>query len=194
MFNLLNLKKRLPVALTPLNDYFFSLNKWPIDKAPKVSNSSYLVGVWFIILFHFYAFSSFERFVFIKLSLFSIGFQIFFIVVLAVTLFVLSGRKQLNTLGAYLILPVLIVLLVFFYFSFGANTSRYYVSGHFLVSHKLLINLDFFIFLFFFFGWILKLNKKYSIESFTKNENLLFRTILPTIYFFELFAFAYCLI
>ncbi len=41
---------------------------------------------------------------------------------------------------------------------------------------------------------MLKLNKKYSVESFTKNENLLFRTVLPTIYFFELFAFVYCLI
>ncbi len=105
-----------------------------------------------MLLFHFYAFSSFEHFVFLKLSLFSLGFQIFFVVVLLTLLILLSGRSSAAVFGSYLVLPAVVTLAIFFYFSFHVNVSSYYTEANFAVSSSLIINLDFFIFLFFFFG------------------------------------------
>jgi len=63
-----------------------------------------------------------------------------------------------------------------------------------LSSDVLILNWEFFLFFFFFIGWVFKLSKKYSLESFTKNESFLYKSIAPSLYFFEFYTFVYCII
>jgi hypothetical protein len=44
------------------NSYFFHLNKWPINKATKVSSSTYLVGFGFLFMFHAYTYPALDNF------------------------------------------------------------------------------------------------------------------------------------
>lgn len=103
------------VAVSSLTSYFFNLNKWPIDKAPKVSNSSYLVGVGFVLLFHSYAFNSFDGFSAIIFDILGVNLQILSIIlVLALWLF-LSENESKREVGIFFLFFLLIFLFIFFF-------------------------------------------------------------------------------
>lgn len=187
---MINFKKNFKlVTLNPLNDYFFNLNKWPLDKAPKVSNCSYLVGIFFILLFHLYAMPSFENFFFINLNFFSINSHLC-LIILVFVLF-LKDRSRIFVIS-FLLFTVLV--LVYYYFPNSLIGSAYYRYGYYVKSQYLVISIDFFIFLLFFLGWSTKVTKKYNIESFTKGESLFYKPLAPTLYFFEACAFIYCVV
>ena len=171
-----------PVA--PYSSYFFSLNKWPIDKAPKVSNSSYLVGFGFLFLFHLYGYSAIDKFTFFTYNFFTFNFQlisIFFAIVLFLTV-------KYQSLVFFLFFSGFLFL--YFFFGTEAHTLKYYREMAVLTSKHQVINWEGFLFLLFFFGWVFKIAKKYSIESYTLQESFFYKTALPSLYLFELFTFA----
>jgi len=182
----LNILNFLPIQGYSL--FFSSLNKWPIDKAPKVSNSSYLVGLGFIFLFHLYAYPILDNF-----SLFSYSWLTFEVQFLALFTF----------LFIYLffyyrsITFIFFIALTLFIFLFSPRTllhSKYYRYSNTLYFNYLVINWDFFLFFFFFVGWIFKVYKRYFLESYTMQESFFYKTALPSIYIFEFFTFVLLII
>lgn len=171
------------LPLPSLNSYFFGLNKWPIDKAPKVSNSSYLVGFGFLALFNLYAYQAVDKFVMFSYNWFNFYFQVPSLLTLALFCFLASYEM-------YIILPFY-ALFMFFYFFYGtkALTSKYYKRAPFLSSSHLVINWEVFLFAFFFLGWAYKVSKKYLLESFTLQESLFYKNGLPSVYLFEFTTF-----
>jgi hypothetical protein len=182
------------IVLEDLNSYFFNLNKWPIDKAPRVSNSSYLVGVGFVILFHAYALPSIEGLLLVSLSIFSFSVQISTILAFLAIYGIFSNSLSRQFFSRIFFVLVLIFLFVFFYYNGKILNSDLYRGNSLYLSNFLVINWDFYLFLLFFLGWVFKLSKKYSLESFTKQEALLYRTIAPSLFFFEFFTFCYVLV
>ena len=174
-------------ALFSYNSYFFTLNKWPIDKAPKVSNSSYLVGFGFLFLFHAYAYPALDNFVFFTYNWFTFNFQLTSIFFL---LAYISTFKQ-NTWFFFFVL--LLVGFFYFFFGFSAKGSKFYRNHFVLNSNHLVLNWDAFLFIFFFFGWVFKIARKYSLESYTLQESFFYKTALPSVYLFELFTFSVAL-
>lgn len=174
-------------AVFSYNSYFFNLNKWPIDKAPKVSNSSYLVGFGFLFLFHAYAYPALDNFVFFTYNWFTFNFQVSSILFLVA--YFLTFKQ--NSWFFYFFL----FTLAFFYFFFGFDVkgSRFYKRNLLLTSSHLVLNWDALLFIFFFFGWVFKIARKYSLESYTLQESFFYKTALPSVYMFELFTFSVAL-
>lgn len=181
-------------VVTAANSFFLNLNKWPIDKAPKVSASSYFVGLGLGLLFHLYAFGSFEKFVFINYNFFSIQSQVLTFVVLVVLALLLSSKEPRVALGVALLLVSSVVIFVFFYYGTSVLTSKWYRESSVLQSRFLVLHWDFYLFVLFFFGWVFKIARKYSVESYTKTETLLYKSLLPTLMLFEAFTFGYLVI
>jgi hypothetical protein len=77
------------------NSYFFNLNKWPIDKAPKVSSSSYLVGFGFLFMFHAYAYPALDNFTLFTYNWFTFNFQLTSLLFLVVNLLTFGHRAPL---------------------------------------------------------------------------------------------------
>jgi hypothetical protein len=184
--NLTPLNKKLKPIFS-YNSYFFNLNKWPIDKAPKVSNSSYLVGFGFLFLFHSYAYPSLDNFVFFTYNWFTFNFQltsIFFLVA-----YFLTFRYN----SFFFFTFFLIFCFFFFFFGSSVKSSRFYKRNFLLTSSHLVINWDALLFSFFFIGWVFKIAKKYSLESYTLQESFFYKTALPSVYLFEVFTFSVAL-
>ena len=59
---------------------------------------------------------------------------------------------------------------------------------------KFSISWEFYLFVFFLFGWIFRLGQKYSVESLTKAEIQLYKSVIPTMYLFETITLFYILI
>ncbi len=180
--------------LTTLSSFFKALNKWPIDKAPKVSASSYNVGIGLGLLFHLYLFSSIEKFMFLNLNFFSLQVQIVSCLVFVICCFLFSSDRDRASLGVALLLVAAVVAFVFFYYGTTAITSTWYRNSTVLQSRFLVLNVDFYLFVLFFFGWAFKINRKYVLESYTKSEALLYKSLLPTLMIFEIFTFGYLII
>jgi hypothetical protein len=170
-------------ALSHYSNYFFNLNKWPIDKAPKVSNSSYLVGFGFLFLFNVYAYQTIDRFVLFAYNWFSFSLQIPCIFVIIA--FVAFMRFRI------IFIPAFCALILFFYLYFGTKVSgsKYYKNYISLTSDHLVINWEIFLFFFFFLGWAFKVTKKYLLESYTLQESFFYKSALPGVYLFEVTTF-----
>ena len=195
MFNFV--KNAVPLKTQPISElsrFFKSLNKWPIDKAPKVSASSYNVGLGLGLLFHLYLFSSIEKFIFLNLNFFSIQVQIVSCVVFLVVCVLMSSDTSRFSLGVAMLLIAIIVAFVFFYYGTDVSGSVWYRNSQILKSRFLVLNVDFYLFALFFFGWAFKVNRKYSLESYTKTEALLYKSLLPTLMIFEIFTFCYLIV
>lgn len=82
----------------------------------------------------------------------------------------------------------------FFFYNNKVILSNWQRRTLFFSSTYLVLNWDFFLFFFFFIGWVFKLSKKYGVESFTKNEGFLYKSIAPSLFFFEFFTFLYCIV
>jgi hypothetical protein len=111
---LTNLKNKV-VPISGLNSYFFNLNKWPIDKAPKVSNSSYLVGMVFLILFHCYAFNTFENFSATAINILGFNLQVFSLLLTILIWLLLSENSSRRSFGIFLF-PLFFFLFFLFFF------------------------------------------------------------------------------
>ena len=188
-----NFKNKV-VPLGSLNSYFFNLNKWPIDKAPKVSNSSYLVGVVFLVLFHCYAFNSFENFTSVAINILGFNLQLFSFLLIPLLWLVLSENSSRRAFGIFFGFFFFLIFFIFFFYNTRVLVSTWHRRVFVLSSDVLILNWEFFLFFFFFIGWVFKLAKKYSLESFTKNESFLYKAIAPSLYFFEFYTFVYCII
>ena len=188
-----NYKNKL-FNISSLSSYFFNLNKWPIDKAPKVSNSSYLVGVGFVLLFHSYAFNTFDGFSAIIFDILGVNLQILSILLILSLWLTLSENETKKEIGIFFLFFLFIFIFIFFFYNNKVIVSNWQRRTVFFSSTYLVLNWDFFLFFFFFIGWVFKLSKKYSLESFTKNESFLYKSIAPSLFFFEFFTFLYCIV
>ena len=177
-----------------LSNILFNLNKWPIDKAPKVSSSSYLVGVGFVILFHIYGYTALDGFFFFSYFVFGNPLQVSSLLLLLVLglFFFLSGSD--TRIGKIVLILWVLFIIVFFYFNGNILISKLYPQAYLYVSNYLVISYDFYLFFFFFMGWSFKVSRKYSLESYTSSENNLYQSILPSLYIFEVFTFVYLII
>lgn len=115
-------------------------------------------------------------------------------IVLVVVALLASSRAARASLGLVLLITGAIVAFVFFYYGSRTLSSAWYRESTVLQSRFLVLHWDFYLFVLFFFGWVFKVAKKYSVESYTKTETLLYKSLLPTLMVFEAFTFCYLLI
>jgi len=87
----------------------------------------------------------------------------------------------------------LLVFFFYFFFGFSVKGSKFYRNHFVLNSNHLVLNWDAILFIFFFFGWVFKIARKYSLESYTLQESFFYKTALPSVYLFELFTFSVAL-
>jgi hypothetical protein len=180
------------IALETYKSYFFNLNKWAIDKAPKVSASSYLVGLGFIFLVHLYTMNNWEKLTYLSFSFFSLDLYLINLFIFLLLLLASSYNRNSNFLGAMLLVPVLFIIV--YYLKHGVMrivTNKMLNVYSTAVSFKFSISWEFYLFVFFLFGWILKLGQKYSVESLTKAELQLYKSVIPTMYLFETITLFY---
>lgn len=183
------------IALETYKSYFFNLNKWAIDKAPKVSASSYLVGLGLIFLVHIYTMSSWEKITYLSFSFFSLDCYLINIFVILLLLLFLSFNANYVALGFMFLLPVFYILIYYFNHELmKIVTNPLFNVYSVVVSFKFAISWEFYLFLVFLFGWILKLGQKYSAESLTKAELQLYKSVIPTMYLFETITLFYILV
>lgn len=183
------------IALETYRSYFFNLNKWAIDKAPKVSASSYLVGLGLIFLVHLYTMNNWEKITYLSFSFFSLDLYLINIFVIMLLLLFLSFNRNFVSLGFMLILPVVYILIYYFKHDLmKIVTNPLFNVYSIVVSFKFSISWEFYLFLVFLFGWILKLGQKYSVESLTKAELQLYKSIIPTMYLFETITLFYIIV
>ena len=169
------------------NSYFFNLNKWPIDKAPKVSSSSYLVGFGFLFMFHAYAYPALDNFTLFTYNWFTFNFQ------LTSLLFLVFYFLTFRYRSLFYLIFFFAVVFFFFFFGSSVKSSRFFKRNFILSSNHLVLNWDALLFAFFFIGWVFKIAKKYSLESYTLQESFFYKTALPSVYLFELFTFSVAL-
>lgn len=183
------------LTIETYKNYFFNLNKWPIDKAPKISASSYLVGLGLIFLFHVYTMNNWEKVIYFSFSFFTLDCYLINIFIIFLTLLLVSYEKNYRIFFVMLLFPLFFFL--FYYFSHDLLvivTNKMLVKYTTVISFKFAISWEFYLFLFFLFGWIFKVSQKYSVESLTKSELFLYKSLIPTIYIFETVTLFYILI
>lgn len=184
-----------PTVIERLKTYFWNTNKWFIDKAPKVSASSYLVGVGLIFLFHVYTMNNWEKITYVSFSFFTLNCYLIHIYVLLLVFMFVSFNKNTKIFAVSLLLPVFYILFYYFNYELVKIVTNKFLYGYStVISFKFAISWEFYLFIFFLFGRIYKVSQKYNTESLTKGELQLYKSVIPTMYFFETITLFYILI
>lgn len=133
-------------------------------------------------------------FFYIQYSFFFFPVQLTGVLLLLILTLALSSKEGSKRVGVVAVVLGSVFLFVYFYYGTAVLTSNWYKFYVFLRSNVLILNWDFYMFLFFFLGWAFKVGKKYTYESFTKGESFLYRSLLPSLIFFEGFTFVYLIV